>query len=531
MATYKLCVYKADQSQKLGVSFCAFEEPGARVQVRAVAPDSLAATSGLMVGDIVTQINKVSAQDALDAARLLRESEGEIWLIIERHIGCDVGDDDDDESVDGLSPPRQIMSPPKSIRLTMNADMEPLPKWIHDEQQQQQRNKSIEELRRTSPMEESSRSEDEGEEGSASAEEEGATAEEWEDWLVWMISRIEEREGELTELQSQTADCLAESMGGGGIPLPPPSPPSELEMADPVKVGEYMEMMAAYSMRQQQALKETCAREAIENREAMAAIALLAARRQELLAFLDRVEELTEEDASRVEEIWAELAHDTSSDEDDEGWSGEEGEQEEEEEEESRHDDEEESAGDRSDEADLQDGGEGCAQAGSAGAVAAEVATIRAGPVRRGMPSKVAAVADTDAEVDRILSGADCKPQPRRAAAPPPDIGTATAPPAGRCNDHADAANRAAADARSEPSSAVKALARSASFGRRRGLGARSLSDRVVTRGPEGKALRVAQRLQRARSSGGLLSAAPGQGAADKADPFINEVGVRVHPL
>ena len=110
MATYKLCVYKADQSQKLGVSFCAFEEPGARVQVRAVAPDSLAATSGLMVGDIVTQINKVSAQDALDAARLLRESEGEIWLIIERHIGCDVGDDDDDESVDGLSPPRQIMA-------------------------------------------------------------------------------------------------------------------------------------------------------------------------------------------------------------------------------------------------------------------------------------------------------------------------------------------------------------------------------------------------------------------------------------
>ena len=53
----------------------------------------------------------------------------------------------------------------------------------------------------------------------------------------------------------------------------------------------------------------------------------------------------------------------------------------------------------------------------------------------------------------------------------------------------------------------------------------------IVTRGPEGKALRVAQRLQRARSSGGLLSAAPSQGAADKADPFINEVGVRVHPL
>ena len=138
-------------------------------------------------------------------------------------------------------------------------------------------------------------------------------------------------------------------------------------------------------------------------------------------------------------------------------------------------------------------------------------------------------VADADAEVDRILSGADCKPQPRRATAP---ADFAAAPPtADRCTDHANTTANSASDARSEPSSAVKALARSASFGRRRGLGARSLSDRVVTRGPEGKALRVAQRLQRARSSGGLLSAAPGQGAADKADPFINEIGVRVHPL
>ena len=88
-------------------------------------------------------------------------------------------------------------------------------------------------------------------------------------------------------------------------------------------------------------------------------------------------------------------------------------------------------------------------------------------------------------------------------------------------------------------SETIKALVRSASFGRRRGWVGRSLSDRVICHGPKGGALRVAQRLQRARSSGGVLSG--GDAAAGHAggknrldipiDPFVREVGVKVHPI
>ena len=50
--------------------------------------------------------------------------------------------------------------------------------------------------------------------------------------------------------------------------------------------------------------------EALDNREATAALALLSSRRHELLAYLDKVEELDEEAAARIETIWKELARD-----------------------------------------------------------------------------------------------------------------------------------------------------------------------------------------------------------------------------
>ena len=96
-------------------------------------------------------------------------------------------------------------------------------------------------------------------------------------------------------------------------------------MADPAAMELYMQAMAEFSVRQQQRLVagEETSDAMEENREATAALVLLVARREELERFRERVTELTEDDAARIEQVWRELARD--GEESDEGEEGEEG--------------------------------------------------------------------------------------------------------------------------------------------------------------------------------------------------------------
>ena len=484
--TEKICVYKADVDQKIGISFCAYEEFGAPVQVRSCADGGLAARSGLLADDILLSINGVVYEDALAAARTLRESHGEIWLCVERQISCSTGDDDDDEEEEtesGLSPPRRLFSPPKTLRADREtAATDDDGKWIYDESQAEQPAKKLaaaDECDETEDGEEEYDFEEEDEEDERCA---SSTAEEWQEWLTWMLTRIEARESELIDLQQSTADELAISMREECEE--PPEPPSEADFANPAAMEAYMEAMAAYSMRQQAALQQSEAQDAMDdNREATAAIAILASRRQELQACLERVCEMTEEDAARVEEIWRELAHEGS---DDEG-SGEE-------EYENGDADEEPEEDVYSDDDDLRYG----THADRSPSAARPAAAAHGKRWNDG---------DADNEVDRILMGAEYKPQPVRVAKPAQASSSAKG-----TDGHGDAAS-------------LRALT---AIGNDRKLGG-SFSQRVVSKCESRGGSLVAQRLQRARSSGGFLGRTNGSSSLE--DPWVHEVGVKVTPM
>ena len=334
--TSTLYVYKNNPDEKLGVSF--FEDSDA-VRVKFVKPGSLAAASGLQLDDILLAINNVACEDGLGAAKALRESNGEVELTVERslHYVAVPGDGSDAESLT-LSPPR-----------------------LHSD------NATKEE---------------------EDVEYDEASADEWDEWLCWMISRIRAREEELTDMQTKTAEQLAQSMGSGESQgeEQPPSPPNEAAMNDPAIMEEYMMRLGEYACRQKERLygdgRDGVDHSALmeENQEATAALALLVARREELERYHSNVDGLTEEDAARIEKIWRELA----SEEDGDG------------EEETEEDGEDDDAEFYDDEEEVVPSGEEAA--------AAEVQRLLRG-------------AAADEEVECILVGASHKPKPAKEAA------------------------------------------------------------------------------------------------------------------
>ena len=117
-----VCVYKASPDAKLGLSFHADEER--EVRVRTIHPGSLAERCGLLPEDTVCSINGTPCKEALGAARMLRESTGELWLTVERRLACQVGDESGEESDYMLSPPRRLFSPPKASQEAYEEDDE-----------------------------------------------------------------------------------------------------------------------------------------------------------------------------------------------------------------------------------------------------------------------------------------------------------------------------------------------------------------------------------------------------------------------
>ena len=275
LSTRRLVMYKEAEDQKLGVSFHATD--AGPVRIRKIVDHSLAFYSGLAVDDVVIAINGHPCENALTAAATLRDVTGEIWVSVERHVHDVRVPSDSEEEVEG--------KPPGIV-----------PRHEDDHSASEDEEYASDEYSERDP--------EEGEE---------ATVDEWTDWLEWMIGKISDREAELADLQAETADALVSSMGVSGSTRSPaeqpPTPPSDADMADPTAMTRYMEAMALYSTRQQERLREMES-EALDNREATAALALLSSRRHELLAYLDKVEELDEEAAARIETIWKELARD-----------------------------------------------------------------------------------------------------------------------------------------------------------------------------------------------------------------------------
>ena len=240
-------LHKHLAQDKIGISL--MPGTGTVVEVRDVVMDGPAELAGIRAGDVIWLLNGEPCVDALEAARVLRESKGTLTLYLERYTpdaaiadrehyggGTDATDLDDSAS-----------------------DADDQETW------------------------------------------------EWDEYLEWMIARIEEREKELRACQCHTADVLASSVGT----LTEPAPPSEESMADPMQMEAYMEALASFQQQQQKQLVLMDV-EAEENREATAALALLACRRAELEQILMDVEMLTDADADRVEAIWSELSYDGS---------------------------------------------------------------------------------------------------------------------------------------------------------------------------------------------------------------------------
>lgn len=78
-------LHKAEQTIRIGISFEKEDDylgPGALV--RAIHPYGLATQAGLRIDDIVLSINGKVIHSPLVAAATLRESEGDIWLSVQR---------------------------------------------------------------------------------------------------------------------------------------------------------------------------------------------------------------------------------------------------------------------------------------------------------------------------------------------------------------------------------------------------------------------------------------------------------------
>ena len=226
-------------------------------------------------------------------------------------------------------------------------------------------------------------------------------------------------------------------------------------MNDPTAMTRFMHAMAEYSIRQQDRVAAGCDADTEaaveENREATAALALLVTRRKELRSYRERVHELTEEDAERIEAIWRELARDGDGDGDDGAEGMEEG-----------SDAQEEEA---------QPSGEEVEAEAETETMADDDSTRAVRIVRR----------DEDIQVEKAVVSADGKPSALRTLA------------------------------------AVEVNAMS-NFGKHSG----PLCKRLTTSTNGNK---LHERLQRARSGGKL------GGAAKGVEPFIDEIGVLVHPL
>jgi len=429
-------IHKSSADEKLGISF--WPRTDGIVSIRRIAEDGLAASAGLEVYDHVVFVCGERVTSALDAAKLLRDASGTVSLDVVRGAADDFD----------------------YISLAVGTD-------------------SREEVERSCSEEEGHLEEEEGEDGCYDE----ATTDEWEEWLGWMIERIMSRESELQHLQDATADVIAQTMRAAEAP---PAPPSEAEMEDPTAMAAYMERMAAFSHRQQVQLEDVD-EEAEENREATAALALLVARRQELEAFRERVDELTADDADRIEGIWRELACDDEGEEEGSEASG-----------------TEESVGYDTDE----DGA----------VVDDEDDDEREGEEFVDGPDGVHACDVDDIEVEKILMGVKHKPAAQKptqeaapsAASPTPEAAPAVAPKP-----------EAARPTHLKTLSAVD-VNRSFEAGSARSM----LSKRVISKPDVFGELEspYQQRLKRARSKG--VVALPAH-----LDPWLRETGVKVHPL
>ena len=84
---HTLRIFKTEKSVRVGISF---ERDEDRTQgmigaaVKSLHPSGLAVAAGLMAGDVVCSINGLEIYDSLGAAAVLRDSEGEILISMQR---------------------------------------------------------------------------------------------------------------------------------------------------------------------------------------------------------------------------------------------------------------------------------------------------------------------------------------------------------------------------------------------------------------------------------------------------------------
>ena len=84
-----LRLVKPDKSVRIGISFERDEDRqvfggSMGAVVKSVNPQGLAAKSGLGPGDIVHSINDIAIDNSLNAAALLRDSSGEVWISVQQ---------------------------------------------------------------------------------------------------------------------------------------------------------------------------------------------------------------------------------------------------------------------------------------------------------------------------------------------------------------------------------------------------------------------------------------------------------------
>jgi len=95
-------LHKGEPTDRLGLSFAPDEDvPKGMIVIKALNPQGAASQSGLLLEDRVLSINGAPLSSSLEAAKMLRDSTGDIWMAVERGLGAPEAQGGADEEGEG----------------------------------------------------------------------------------------------------------------------------------------------------------------------------------------------------------------------------------------------------------------------------------------------------------------------------------------------------------------------------------------------------------------------------------------------